>query len=35
MIGGETKIVRPRQIYIGKTPAETAGVMESRELLIR
>ena len=31
MIGDETKIVRPRQIYIGKTPAETAGVMANRE----
>ena len=33
MIGDETKIVRPRQIYIGKTPAETAGVMVNREPL--
>ena len=33
MIGDETKIVRPRQIYIGKTPAETAGVMANREPL--
>lgn len=27
MIGGTTKIVRPRQVYIGKTPAETAEVL--------
>ncbi len=33
MIGDETKIVRPRQIYIGKTPAETESVMASREPL--
>ena len=35
MIGSETKIVRPRQIYIGKTPVETAGVMENREPLLQ
>ena len=33
MIGGTTKIVRPRQVYIGKTPAETAEVLARRELL--
>lgn len=35
MIGSDTKIVRPRQIYIGKTPVETAGVMENREPLLQ
>ena len=35
MIGSETKIVRPLQIYIGKTPVETAGVMENREPLLQ
>ena len=29
MIGGNTKIVRPRQIYTGKTPAEASSVPES------
>ena len=29
------QIVRPRQIYIGKTPVETAGVMENREPLLQ
>lgn len=33
MIGGTTKIVRPRQVYIGKTRAETAEVLARRELL--
>ena len=33
MIGAATKIVRPRQIYIGKTPSETADVMANRDLL--
>ena len=35
MIGSDTKIVRPRQIYIGKTPVETVGVMENREPLLQ
>ena len=33
MIGGATKIVRPRQIYIGKTPADTMEAMAAREVL--
>ena len=31
MAGGGSKIVRPRQIYIGKTEEETRGVMANRE----
>lgn len=31
MAGAGTKIVRPRQIYIGKTEEETSGVMANRE----
>ena len=33
MIGGATKIVRPRQIYIGKTLADTMEAMAVREVL--
>ncbi len=33
MIGSATKIVRPRQVYIGKTPADTAEAMAEREVL--
>ncbi len=33
MIGAETKITRPRQIYVGKTDADTAGVMDKRGAL--
>lgn len=31
MAGGGSKIVRPRQIYVGKTEEETRGVMANRE----
>jgi len=34
MIGDNTKIVRPRQIYIGRTPADTAEVMSKREPIV-
>ena len=34
MIGGATKIVRPRQVYIGKTPDDTREAMAAREPLV-